>query len=278
MTSSSKVEIVDRAAALALLPKRGENAHKWGVGGVVVIGGAPGYIGAPALAAMGAARSGAGIVSLAIPRSSIGATAALVPEAVFLPLPETDSSHGVQRALEAHCAAGREIQSNGCRSRALARRNCLRVAQRALWRCHTLGSPLPWVLGRSRRETESQAGSSVVGGSTPAVVDADALHWLSERESWWDKVAPWSLVLTPHVGELASPEHPPRRSDTGRPRRRRPGRGARLESDGRAESRKGVCKRRPSRSHGRNLQLPRLPPPAQATCSLVRLEHFSRRG
>jgi NAD(P)H-hydrate epimerase len=57
--------------------------------------------------------------------------------------------------------------------------------------------------GSFARESESQIGDSIVGGSTPAVVDADALHWLSAQESWWDKVAPWSLVLTPHVGELA---------------------------------------------------------------------------
>jgi hydroxyethylthiazole kinase-like uncharacterized protein yjeF len=202
MTPSPRVEIVDRATALALLPKRGENAHKWDVGGLVVIGGAPGYIGAPALAAMGAARSGAGIVSLAIPRSSIGATAALVPEAVFLPMPETDSNHGVQRAIEL-------IAPQVEKSKAI-------VVGPGLSRDETASALLSGLFGDAARsvarsmgfgsisrETESQSAGSIVGGDTPAVVDADALHWLSMRESWWDKVAPWSLVLTPHVGELA---------------------------------------------------------------------------
>ncbi len=58
--------------------------------------------------------------------------------------------------------------------------------------------------GALARESDAGSTSAIVGADTPAVVDADALHWLSERESWWDKVAPGSLVLTPHVGELAA--------------------------------------------------------------------------
>jgi ADP-dependent NAD(P)H-hydrate dehydratase / NAD(P)H-hydrate epimerase len=203
MTSSTKVEIIDRAAALALLPKRDVVAHKWGVGGLVIVGGAPGYIGAPALAAMGAARSGAGIVSLAIPRSSVGATAALVPEAVFVPLPDTDSSYGVQRAIEL-------ITPQVAKSKALligpglSRDETAFALLGGLFGDTTRNTSRSMGFGSLSRESASQPDGAIVGGQTPAVIDADALHWLSERESWWDKVAPGSLVLTPHVGELAA--------------------------------------------------------------------------
>ncbi len=203
MTSSLKVEFIDRAMALALLPKRDELAHKWGVGGVVIVGGSPGYIGAPALAAMGAARSGAGIVSLAISRSSVGATATLVPEAVFLPLPESDTLQGVNKAIDL-------ISPQVEKSKAI-------VVGPGLSRDESAYALLAGLFGETSHagfrsmgfgsqsiEPTAQQESALVGGETPTVVDADALHWLSERESWWDKVAPRSLILTPHVGELAA--------------------------------------------------------------------------
>src|SRR5688500_13396886 len=96
MSSSAKMKaattavVIDDAFARRLLPTRDEHAHKWGVGGVLIIGGSPGYFGAPALAAMAAGRSGAGIVSIASPRSAMGAITSIVPEASFMPLPESD--------------------------------------------------------------------------------------------------------------------------------------------------------------------------------------------
>ncbi|MCA9860950.1 MAG: bifunctional ADP-dependent NAD(P)H-hydrate dehydratase/NAD(P)H-hydrate epimerase, partial [Thermomicrobiales bacterium] len=205
MTSSKSVsvETISRADALRLLPKRDETAHKWGVGGLVIIGGAPGYIGAPALAAMSAGRSGAGIVSLAVPRSSVGVTAALVPEAVFLPLPDTDSSHGVQKAIEL-------IRPHVEKSRALVVGPGLSRDEMATMLLEALFGNAPRTAARSlgfgaqTAKVASEPEDPVIGGDTHAVVDADALHWLAERESWWAQVRPFSLILTPHVGELAA--------------------------------------------------------------------------
>lgn len=203
MTITANVQIIDRAMALRLLPVRGELAHKWDVGGVVIVGGAPGYIGAPALAAMGAGRSGAGIVSLAIPRSSVGTTATLVPEAVFLPLPETDTAHGVQMAIEL-------IASQAEKSRSI-------VIGPGLSRDEIASALLASLFGDSPRSAARSLGfgnrtldsgaertNAIIGASIPAVVDADALHWLAGRPDWWSNVEPFSMVLTPHVGELAS--------------------------------------------------------------------------
>jgi NAD(P)H-hydrate epimerase len=201
--SNVEVEIVDRATALRLLPKRDEQAHKWGIGGLLIVGGAPGYIGAPALAALGAGRSGAGIVNLAVPRSSVGPTATLVPEAVFVPLPETDSTHGVQNAIELiapvaeKCRAlvvGPGLSRDDAASGLLAA--LFGDARRPVTR--SLG------FGSASRASDSHEHAALIGKRIPSVVDADALHWLAERESWSNQVEPFSLVLTPHVGEFAA--------------------------------------------------------------------------
>ena len=93
-SSGSTPVIIDAALARELVPVRTENAHKWGVGGLLIIGGAPGFVGAPALAALAAGRSGAGVATIASPRSLMTAMATIVPEASFLALPDGDLGPG----------------------------------------------------------------------------------------------------------------------------------------------------------------------------------------
>ena len=95
--------ICDRAAAdtpcrlIALpalaraFPRRAWDTHKGRLGHVCVIGGADGYAHAPVLAALGAVRSGAGLVTLAVPASSVPAAAAWVPEAMVRVLETPDA-------------------------------------------------------------------------------------------------------------------------------------------------------------------------------------------
>ncbi len=74
------------------LPRRADDAHKGNVGRIVVIGGCSGevtMIGAPALVANAALRSGAGLVQLFIPESTHGAAASLAPCATMRALPQT---------------------------------------------------------------------------------------------------------------------------------------------------------------------------------------------
>jgi NAD(P)H-hydrate repair Nnr-like enzyme with NAD(P)H-hydrate dehydratase domain len=106
-TSGSKQQlnpgdrVADEVFALSVLPERLFGAHKWGVGGLVLVAGGPSYIGAAALSAMAAGRAGAGIVNVAVPRGAMGAIAALVPEVAFIPLPEGDLDASSRRAKEA---------------------------------------------------------------------------------------------------------------------------------------------------------------------------------
>ena len=59
---NSSGETAERAAMRALLPVRPQAAHKGTAGRVLIVGGTPDYPGAPALAALGALRTGAGLV------------------------------------------------------------------------------------------------------------------------------------------------------------------------------------------------------------------------
>ena len=63
------MRFLNHEAVLNILPDRDENAHKGDFGKVLLLCGSRGYTGAAALAAMGALRSGAGLVYLGVPES-----------------------------------------------------------------------------------------------------------------------------------------------------------------------------------------------------------------
>ncbi len=196
----------DEAFALTALPKREFGAHKWGVGGLVLVAGGPGYIGAAALAAMSAGRSGAGIVHVAISRGAIGPVATLVPEAVFIPLGEGDLEASARRARES-------IEKK------LERCNALVIGP-GLGDDDYVNALLGALFGRAtskktaglgfRKQEESKpaeasesGNASLIGGEKTAVIDADGLNWLAKQTDWWTTVKPFSLVLTPHIGEMS---------------------------------------------------------------------------
>ena len=81
---------------LKLLPDRKECAHKGDFGKILLLCGSRGFTGAAYLAAMGALRSGAGLVFLGVPESIYAIEAMKLNEPVVFPLPDEDGklSHG----------------------------------------------------------------------------------------------------------------------------------------------------------------------------------------
>lgn len=73
---------------LSILPDRNPYAHKGDFGKVLLLCGSRGYTGAAALAAMGALRSGAGLVYLGVPESIYDIEAVKLTEPVVFPLPD----------------------------------------------------------------------------------------------------------------------------------------------------------------------------------------------
>ena len=82
-----------------LLPVRKRESHKGDYGKILLLCGSRGFTGAAALAAMGALRTGAGLVYLAVPESIYAIEAVKLTEPVVLPLPE-DSGETVEKIAE----------------------------------------------------------------------------------------------------------------------------------------------------------------------------------
>jgi len=72
------------------IPKREPNSHKGNYGRVLLLCGAEGYTGAPVLAARAAARSGAGLIFLGVPRSVYPIVAGKLTEPMVFPLPDRE--------------------------------------------------------------------------------------------------------------------------------------------------------------------------------------------
>jgi NAD(P)H-hydrate epimerase len=160
---------VDGPAALAPRDRAG---HKGNYGRVLIVGGSPGMIGAPALSANACLRSGAGLVTVAVPAPIQQAVAGLCPCATSLGLscdtdgqldPEAIGQLRRQAETVDVVAIGPGLgQSSGARE-------VLRAA---------LDLPLP------------------------LVIDADGLNLLC-RIDHWPAGRQGPTVLTPHPGEFS---------------------------------------------------------------------------
>lgn len=85
---------LDREQVLSLLPDRDENAHKGDFGKILLLCGSRGYTGAAYLAAMGALRTGAGLVFLGVPESIYAIEAVKLNEPIVFPLPDEGGKLG----------------------------------------------------------------------------------------------------------------------------------------------------------------------------------------
>jgi ADP-dependent NAD(P)H-hydrate dehydratase len=161
---------------LPRLPRRDPKGHKGTYGTVLVIGGScrtgQRMLGAPALAATGAFRAGAGLVKLVTPEPIIDGAITICPSATGIPVP-VDGDGG----MLAHEVA-RVIDEN------------LDGVQ-----CIVVGPGLGAGHG-----AQAAALRCVQQDHTPVVVDADAINQLAEiPELWRDFRA--GAILTPHPGE-----------------------------------------------------------------------------
>jgi ADP-dependent NAD(P)H-hydrate dehydratase / NAD(P)H-hydrate epimerase len=83
------LELLTRERMREIVPARAADSHKGDFGRVLVVAGSVGRTGAAHLAALGALRSGAGLVTIATPRSCLPTIAAMMPEYMTEPLEET---------------------------------------------------------------------------------------------------------------------------------------------------------------------------------------------
>ena len=98
------IHTLDHTAVLKLLPDRVAQAHKGDFGKILLLCGSRGFTGAAPLAAMGALRTGAGLVYLGVPESIYAIEATKLTEPVVFPLPDEGGmlSAGAQKEIVAN--------------------------------------------------------------------------------------------------------------------------------------------------------------------------------
>jgi ADP-dependent NAD(P)H-hydrate dehydratase / NAD(P)H-hydrate epimerase len=83
------LELLTRERMREIVPARAADSHKGDFGRVLIVAGSVGRTGAAHLSALGAMRSGAGLVTVATPRSCLSVVAAMAPEYMTEPVDET---------------------------------------------------------------------------------------------------------------------------------------------------------------------------------------------
>lgn len=163
---------LNHETVLSLLPDRNPWGHKGDFGKILLLCGSRGYTGAAFFAAMGALRSGAGLVFLGVPESIYGIEAVKLNEPVIFPLPDADGR------LSADVVP--EILSR------LPRMDAVLVGPG---------------LGQSEG-TLAVVRAVLEKAECPVVVDADGINVLrAHRDLLRGRKSP--TILTPHDGEFA---------------------------------------------------------------------------
>ncbi len=163
---------------------RDVNGNKGRFGHVLLIGGAWGKSGAPAMASLAAMRAGAGLVTAAVPASVLPLVAAIAPELMCAPLAEVDGAAALSNASEAS------------RTKLLKGIQVLAIGPGL----GTEGEASDFARAMVAEACDAD------GKGLPTVIDADALNAFAGRSDLLKTAAKDGdrvLVLTPHPGEMA---------------------------------------------------------------------------
>ncbi|RMG68618.1 MAG: NAD(P)H-hydrate dehydratase, partial [Nitrospirae bacterium] len=177
-SESLMVELVDEDLIEGLIPERFLDTHKGDYGHLLVVGGSVGKTGAALMAARAALRSGAGLVTIALPEPAALSLMGTVLEEMMLPLPSNSDGTIAKEALD------------GILDFIHKKADVLAIGPG---------------LGRNT-ETWQMVRELVRLSPVPMVIDADGLNALSEAgldamKGLFSKVRS-PIVLTPHLGEM----------------------------------------------------------------------------
>jgi NAD(P)H-hydrate epimerase len=178
----SQLSLTWAGSALALVQTpRSVASNKGMYGHVLVVGGSKGKWGAPAMASLAAMRSGAGLVTAAVPAPGIAVVAGFAPELMTWPLETGADGLMLGSALSAldltRLTAGKTVLALG---------PGLGQSEQTLKLIHELLSAT----------------------HVPGVIDADALNLLASHRGLLNELGKSAregrtVVLTPHPGEMA---------------------------------------------------------------------------
>lgn len=173
--------VLDAATVAPLLPTLSPTAHKGTRGHVLIVGGSAGKAGAVVLAGRAALRSGAGLVTVAVPAGIAATVDSMLAEAMTLALPDDGRGNVARGAWKAIESAGRQFDAMA------------------------VGPGLGTDDG-----ADLLIGEALQQYDGPMIIDADALNLLAtgtpdlrtrlaRRRARDDH----RVVLTPHPGEMA---------------------------------------------------------------------------
>ncbi|UCF78270.1 MAG: NAD(P)H-hydrate dehydratase [Candidatus Eiseniibacteriota bacterium] len=168
-----QLTLMDNRLAREWFPRREPDAHKGDCGKIAVVGGSVGLTGAVALCSMAAMRTGAGLVTAAVPNSLNDILEAKMTEAMTRPLLETS-----ERTI-----------SLGAKDAVL----------NLMGACDVLA----FGPGLSRNAESAQLARTIVPyTSKPTVLDADGLNAFVGHTDLFSR-AGRCLIITPHVVEMS---------------------------------------------------------------------------
>jgi hydroxyethylthiazole kinase-like uncharacterized protein yjeF len=173
IVSALQLNVITAREIGVLIGPRPAESNKGSYGHVLVAGGSLGKAGSVAMAGMAVLRAGAGLSTVATPKSVLGTVAGFHPELMTEPLPETDAGTISSSALDRidELAKGKSVVAIGP--------------------------------GISRNpETAELVRALVAQLQLPMVVDADGLNAFEGRTEEL-KGKGRTLVITPHPGEMA---------------------------------------------------------------------------
>jgi ADP-dependent NAD(P)H-hydrate dehydratase / NAD(P)H-hydrate epimerase len=167
-----RVELLTRDRIRPLIAPRAADAHKGDFGRVLIVAGSRGKTGAAALSAQGALRSGAGLVTVASPRSVAAIVAGYAPECMTEGLEETIDGTVDYAAAEYVLGLRADVMAIGP----------------GLGRGASVSAFVREILDKSE---------------VPLVFDADALNAFADEPAALVGREGRDLIITPHPGEMA---------------------------------------------------------------------------
>ena len=169
-----KVKITRRTSSALVVrncPPRNQNTHKGDYGKILLLCGAEGYTGAPALAAKAALRTGAGLIFLGVPRSVYPIVASKLDAPMVFPLPDREG----KLSLDALPFILEKLeQADAC------------LVGPGLGRSEELDTLIPQIVQNCK---------------CPLVLDADGINAMAAHKDVL-RGAACPIVLTPHEGEF----------------------------------------------------------------------------
>ena len=169
-----RVNLIDAAQVRRALPSRPRDSHKGTFGQLIVVAGSPGKSGAALMTGLAALRSGAGLVTLWLPKSLQRAVVGKVPELMTESLPETEKGTADCQGLDVLIEAASGIDAM------------------------VIGPGMT-----THPSTQQLVRELVRRSPVPAVLDADGINAFAGRRGQMRNDAGRSLIITPHPGEMA---------------------------------------------------------------------------